>query len=84
MIKYEDIVKEPEKQIKILANNNDFEVTERVLHAIQQKSFTVTSGAAERTRYDPLNAWKKVLNQKQIKIVKSIVREFNLSEYIQE
>jgi hypothetical protein len=82
VVKYEDLVKNPNKVIKRLSKKVGFEFTKEVKDQLYKESFTTRKETKDIKNYDPTTAWKKNFTQKEIDSVIEIVKAFNLEEYL--
>jgi hypothetical protein len=82
VIKYEELVAEPEKVIKELSKFAHFPYNNKVRRAIKKKSFTTREDTKKIKNYDPTKAWKKNFTQEEIDSIVEIVKAFDLEEYL--
>lgn len=84
LVCYERLVRDGETEIRKLFNAWDLPVTEQVLAQLVKPSDTVTSSSQVVSGKDPLEGWRKTLNQQQIENIMNVLAAFDMDFYSSE
>ena len=81
MVLYEELCKDPEGVMGDLAPKIDLPMTDEVCAQLHRRSFMAGKRDGE-AGYDPITAWKTVLDAAETVAVEDIVDRFQLTEYL--